>query len=64
MYSLLVLGIIPGTSIQITFQTWLNAAGIFLAAVILWRSFRLAQYGAQTVPVRQPLHATQLHRRG
>ncbi|HSW36806.1 MAG TPA: hypothetical protein VLG37_00350 [Candidatus Saccharimonadales bacterium] len=35
MYNFIVLGLIPGTDIQITFQMWLNAAGLIVALIAL-----------------------------
>ena len=43
MYSLLVLGLIPGTSIQITFEMWLFVAevlGSLMMLIAVLRSFR------------------------
>lgn len=63
MYSLLVLGIIPGTDIQITFAGWLC---LFAVVIGVWfkNTFRVSfesQTAANTV---RGLHASQLHRRG
>lgn len=62
MYSFFVLGIIPGTNIQISFQAWL-----IIAAVITWGAYaakgRLQQLRLVATPARQPLHASQLHQR-
>ncbi|MDB5169058.1 MAG: hypothetical protein JWO41_414 [Candidatus Saccharibacteria bacterium] len=64
MYSLLVLGIIPGTDIQISFQLWLDCATV-LAVVVLAshyiRTHRLAI--SEAIRTRSPLHAAQLHTR-
>ena len=64
MYSFIVLGIIPGTNIQITFTTWLNAMLVAISAVLLVRLYRLVvmQNFAPAVN-RQPLFAQQLHSR-
>lgn len=63
MYSFLVLGLIPGTNIQISFQAWLGImAGLPFAAAFmrpLWHQ-RLSESVARQ---RQPLHASQLHLR-
>lgn len=65
MYSLLVLGIVPGTNIQITFQGWLSLFGSLVVAAALAQYYRqnlaLQQAAAR---VRVPLHASQLHHRG
>lgn len=59
MYNFLVLGLVPGTNIQITFKTWLYALAVALLTYNLYRHTRAL--GA--VAVRQPLHASQLHNR-
>ncbi len=41
MYELIVLGLIPGTHIQITFTLWLAAAGVLSSLVLLWILLRL-----------------------
>lgn len=71
MYTFLVLGLIPGTNIQINFYAWIVimlglAAAIYkfrvrIARVLheLWRELEGAE------PRRpQPLHASRLHLRG
>lgn len=44
MYSLLVLGLVPGTDVQITFQMWLAAMGVLAGLSLLvrasWRWWR------------------------
>ncbi|MBC7708023.1 hypothetical protein H7Y63_02265 [Polaromonas sp.] len=35
MYSLLVLGLVPGTNFQITFEFWLQCFGALVAAILL-----------------------------
>lgn len=66
MYNLLVLGLVPGTAIQISFQDWLAMAGLLLAVAVvlrgpikLKRRLRVLQAAAG----RLPLHASQLHQR-
>lgn len=63
MYAFLVLGLIPGTNIQISFQAWLYmmAALPFIGALIMLRWHKLAA-SLQAIN-RQPLHASQLHQR-
>lgn len=63
MYSFLVLGLIPGTSIQISFQAWLDmvAAMPIVAALIKLCWYRHPATAAASI--RQPLHSSQLHRR-
>jgi hypothetical protein len=65
MYSFIVLGLIPGTNIQITFSTWialLVSAVPSYYIVKFWLRYRI--FLGQSVRVRIPLHATQLHYRG
>jgi len=69
MYALLVLGLIPGTNIQINFQAWLYIAPVLLAVGLIleprlerrirqwWHEFDEDQAS------RRPLHASQLHLR-
>lgn len=70
MYSFLVLGLIPGTDIQINFWVWIILMiGLVFAAhrlkprvinyVVNWWH----QFDDETTD-RQPLHANQLHLRG
>jgi hypothetical protein len=64
MYSFLVLGIIPGTNLTISFQAWLIAMAVILFAVL---AFRLRHRGRLDTQVfawgRTLLHANQLHQR-
>ena len=68
MYSFLVLGLIPGTNIQISFQAWLAIVAVLAIAVVKLKSQtlrhlrRVIQWGKATAP-RQTLHASQLHQR-
>lgn len=63
MYSFVVLGIIPGTNIQISFQAWLAAAIlVFCFGPIVWREFKL-RHALTMASGRQALHASQLHLR-
>jgi hypothetical protein len=62
MYSFFVLGIIPGTTIQITFQGWLDAVELAIAlycTVWLYRHRR----AIRATFSRTPLPANQLHQR-
>jgi hypothetical protein len=61
MYSLLVLGLIPGTNISISFQAWLAFFALLLLGHPLYQIYHRHQLIA--VPVRQPLPATRLHSR-
>ncbi len=63
MYSFLVLGLIPGTNLQITFRSWLVLAGWAVGATIAYR------YRAQFMPEVMAyeghvLSASQPQRRG
>ena len=69
MYNFLVLGIVPGTNVQITFLGWIVLFGLSLLVYGLDYRFNLRQrlidrLTAEFAPVRVPLHATQLHQRG
>ena len=62
MYSFIVLGIIPGTDIQINFQIWLDAmVGLVLLALIAWLVMPKRSIKTDTFMPRTPLHASQLH---
>ncbi|HTB48962.1 MAG TPA: hypothetical protein VK712_02675 [Verrucomicrobiae bacterium] len=65
MYSFFVLGIIPGTNIEISFVAWLIMTPVLLAAAIIIRPYlqlhRFVALGKQSL--RQPLPASQLHHR-
>jgi hypothetical protein len=37
---LIVLGLIPGTQLQITFELWLTLLATIAAAISLWRTYR------------------------
>lgn len=60
MYSFLVLGLVPGTNIQINFNTWLYALSAAFLSYGIYR--RMHTLGSVSV-VRQPLYASQLHNR-
>jgi hypothetical protein len=63
MYSFLVLGLIPGTNVQISFQIWLVMLACsplaILAFALRHRLRRAAELGS--LSLRQPLYASQLH---
>ena len=70
MYSFIVLGLIPGTNIQISFELWLQiVAGlttyILLSIFAVWtyRFFRLTNQLLAPAKTRLPLYASQLHQR-
>lgn len=70
MYTFLVLGLIPGTNIQINFYAWIII--MVGAAIIIHRQRpRIVRYASnwwhqfdEDELARQPLHANQLHLRG
>jgi hypothetical protein len=65
MYSFFVLGLVPGTNFQITFQVCIDALEVSVALVgmICLYKIRHPLSAYVEVPVtRQPLHAKQLHR--
>lgn len=63
MYSFVVLGIIPGTDIQISFQAWLAVTVMsFCFGPIIWREFKL-HHALSMTSRRQAMHANQLHLR-
>lgn len=62
MYSFLVLGQIPGTSFQISFNNWLVFVALSLLFVLAYRHGALNDKPSDQ-PVRVPLHASQLHLR-
>ncbi len=64
MYSFLVLGRVPGTNLQISFQNWLVLAAVLAFAAIVIKlqiTFRSEAYATATS--RVPLHASRLHQR-
>ncbi len=61
MYNFLVLGLVPGTNLQITFTTWLDVIGLGIAGFLAYSLYE--RNDAQHALVRVPLHASQLHRR-
>ena len=64
MYNFIVLGYVPGTNLQLTFQAWLIIYGLAAVAFALYKLSQLHRELSLNVFTRQPLHATQLHRRG
>jgi hypothetical protein len=69
MYTFLVLGLIPGTNIQINFYAWLviMVGLIIMAYRLLPRVVRLVSAcwrKLNNTSARKPLHASQLHLRG
>jgi hypothetical protein len=64
MYSFLVLGIIPGTNIQISFQAWLVMLALspFAGLALKPRLLHMLEWGV-AAQSHSPLHASQLHHR-
>jgi Fe2+ transport system protein FeoA len=62
VYTLLVLGIVPGTDIQITFEAWLNMLVGIVALIIAAGIVNKIQPNSSFV-VRNILPASQLHSR-
>jgi hypothetical protein len=64
MYSFLVLGLVPGTNIQLSFQAWLIVVTVLLLLAPLIKILlkRLIEFGKATTP-SQPLHASLVHHR-
>lgn len=64
MYNVIVLGLVPGTNVQISFQAWLAATATLplLYLIIKPLTQRLLAV-KQITMVRLPLPATQLHLR-
>jgi hypothetical protein len=70
MYSFLVLGLIPGTDIQINFWAWIvlmialaTAAYRLKSRLVRYVSAWWHQFDEADLP-REPLHASRLHLRG
>lgn len=64
MYTFFILGLIPGTNLQITFQMWID--GLELVAAVAGLAWIYRQHHAAVAELfvpRQPLHANQLHHR-
>lgn len=64
MYSFLVLGLIPGTNIQLSFWAWLVIMPLLVASIWKFkpRMLNLIEWGLAPQP-RLPLPANRLHRR-
>lgn len=63
MYSFFVLGLIPGTNIQITFQMWLLITAAIAAVYAYWHYLPHPTLRIEIRSPRRPLHASQLHLR-
>jgi len=63
MYSLLVLGIIPGTDVAISFQAWLIILAMLGLLLVIFRSPLHQAWESGKQAARLPLPASQLHLR-
>lgn len=64
LYNFLVLGYVPGTNIQLSFQAVMGLVVILMgAASIVWIELRHRRLSWQPAMIRQPLDASRLHRR-
>lgn len=63
METLIVLGQIPGTDIQITFFMWLQAVALVGVVLVAFRLVTVRRDQAVDAKTqRAPVHASQLHR--
>lgn len=62
MYGFIVLGIIPGTNIALSFQAWLVIAAVLPVGLWLGR-VQIRRFLLSATPDRSPLPASQLHHR-
>ncbi len=68
MYTFIVLGIVPGTTIQVSFELWRLVVLEFLGcAFVCWVLLKVYDYVRSSneyfLPMRAVVHATQLHQR-
>ena len=68
MYTFIVLGIVPGTNIQVSFELWLLVIAEFFGSIIAcWTLLKFYDLhrlsGKHSQPVRALLQATHLHQR-
>jgi hypothetical protein len=61
MYSFLVLGLVPGTNFQISFQDWLLMLACLPVIVMAFMLRHRLRHATQQIDLRQPLYASQLH---
>lgn len=62
MYSFFVLGLVPGTTFQITFQVWLDAVLIVVMIAMLTGIYRHRPVFGYLITRYSPLDASSLHR--
>jgi hypothetical protein len=63
MYTFLVLGIVPGTNIAISFQAWLDILAILACLALVYRKPLRRLWESSKQAIRRPLPASQLHLR-
>jgi hypothetical protein len=63
MDNFIVLGLVPGTNLQITFELWLQTAAAFLGLGLLVYAYKIFTFPLPAEPSRQTMHASQLHHR-
>ncbi len=64
MYNFIVLGQVPGTNVQISFQAWLVLMALLaIMTPVVWAQLKRRWQELEAVIERQPLHASQLHQR-
>lgn len=69
MYDIILLGQIPGTNIQIGFMTWMYMTGLVAIGWLIYHygnlDFSSIRNNTRThkEPIKQRLHASQLHSR-
>jgi hypothetical protein len=61
MYSFLVLGQIPGTNIQISFEIWLLSLGLLLLGSLAYRRLHQPANELSETITHNRIHASQLH---
>ena len=63
MYSFIVLGLVPGTNFQITFQVWLDVVLVAVMLALLIGIYRQRPVFGYLITRYSPLDASLLHRR-
>lgn len=63
MDSFIVLGLVPGTNFQITFELWLQVAAGLVGLWLVFYAYKFMTFPIPDQEAHQPLHASQLHHR-
>lgn len=64
VYSFFVLGLVPGTDIQISFLGWMGLTClVFFSCLLLWSHLLHTRRPNDITSAHVPLHASQLHQR-